>query len=55
MAERFEYLVFKDSSIMRTSEKDYLNQLGDEGWELVSVVCFPNATKMFYLKRIKSA
>jgi hypothetical protein len=54
MAERFEYLVIEESTIPGRREKDYLNKLGDDGWELTSVVCHPNAAKAFYLKRIKS-
>ena len=30
---------------------DYLNKLGKEGWELVSVAFYPNRTAFYYFKR----
>jgi hypothetical protein len=59
MTERFEYLVIDDSTMgkdyhLNKTKKAYLDKLGDDGWELTSVVCWPNGAERFYLKRIKS-
>ncbi len=30
---------------------DYLNKLGEEGWELVNFAFHPNSTRFYYFKR----
>jgi hypothetical protein len=36
---------------MASSLYDYLNKLGNEGWELVNFAFYPNRTAFYYLKR----
>ena len=36
---------------MAASLYDYLNKLGDEGWELVNFAFYPNRTAFYYFKR----
>jgi len=36
---------------MASSLYDYLNKLGNEGWELVNFAFYPNRTAFYYFKR----
>ena len=36
---------------MTSSLYDYLNKLGNEGWELVNFAFYPNKTAFYYFKR----
>jgi hypothetical protein len=36
---------------MASSLYDYLNKLGNEGWELVNFAFHPNSTVFYYFKR----
>lgn len=47
LMQKWEYLIVGGSGTLpRDREsKDYLNQLGDQGWELVSIAVFPVPTE----------
>ena len=36
---------------LASSLYDYLNKLGNEGWELVNFAFYPNRTAFYYFKR----
>lgn len=36
---------------MASSLYDYLNKLGNEGWELINFAFYPNRTAFYYFKR----
>ena len=38
---------------MASSLYDYLNKLGNEGWELINFAFYPNRTAFYYFKRPK--
>ena len=39
--KKFEYLVLEEPASFTETQKDTLDKLGSEGWELVSVVLLP--------------
>jgi hypothetical protein len=57
---QWEYLV-RELSVQEPAEvllmEEFLNEVGRDGWELVSVAATPTAqfTHLVYLKRVKSA
>jgi len=37
-----------------TALSDYLNKLGNEGWEMINFGFHPNSTRFYYFKRPKA-
>ena len=50
---KYEYKVLHSDKTAHAEERE-LNELGDDGWELVSATSDPDGTVLLYLKRPRS-
>ena len=55
MKHNYEYLVIKDASLYMQEgtkkEREFLNKLGQDGWELVSHMVSRGGDNLYYFKR----